>query len=210
MYSLRRWRWSSSSAPASSSRRQATPFDPACFTSFSWSGSTAYGGRENSRYSSLHLRQHAAVFGGGLCRLGHDPQKIQRSAPALAFRIQGLQIIDQGCAGAAVVGQFLFQSLALAAQVTGDRQARLDRREQLRLFLHHLGKSLFHQGIQYFVDLLAGNVGARRQLQRLEPADGPGAPGMSEIRKRLAQVVGAAARTAGSLLRLVLHSFSTP
>ena len=71
-------------------------------------------------------------------------------------------------AGAAVIGQLLFQNLPLAPQIAWNRQARLDRRKQLGLLLHHLRKPLLHEAVQDFVDLLPRHVRARRQFQRFE------------------------------------------
>ena len=116
----------------------------------------------------FHLHQHAPVFGGGLRRFGDNAQEIQRAASALAFGVQRLQVVDQRPAGTAVVGQFLFQVLPLAGEVSGNRQARLDRREELRLLLDHLGEALFHQAVQNFVDFLPRHVRPRRQFQRFE------------------------------------------
>ena len=65
------------------------------------------------------FRQHAAVFGGGLRRFGHDAQKVQGAAAALSFRVDRLQVVDEAGSGADIVGQFLFQYEALAAQVAG-------------------------------------------------------------------------------------------
>ena len=167
-YSTSRCRWAVSSDADSSSSRHATPLWPACFTSFSSSGSTAYGGRENSRYScftSISMRRYSAA---GLRRFGHNAQEVQRAASALAFGVERLQVVDQSAAGAAVVGEFLFQDLPFAGQVSGNRQAGLHRREELRLLLDHLGESLLHQAVQYFIDFLPRHVRPRRQFQRLE------------------------------------------
>ena len=78
------------------------------------------------------------------------------------------EIVDQRGAGAAVVGQLLLQRLPFAAEIAGNRQARLDGREQLGLLLDHLREALLHQAVQHLVDLLPRYVRARGQFQRLE------------------------------------------
>ena len=72
----------------------------------------------------------------------------RRSAAAtLAFGVEILQIVDQRAAGAAVIGKFLFENLALAPQVAGDGEARLNRGKQFGFLLHYLGKALFDKTI---------------------------------------------------------------
>ena len=111
------------------------------------------------------MRRYSAA---GLRRLGHNAQEVQRAASALAFGVERLQVVDQGSAGTSVVGEFLFQDLPFAGKVAGNRQARLHRREELRLLLDYLREAFFHQAVQNFVDLLARHVRPRRQFQRLE------------------------------------------
>ena len=183
-YSLRRWRCSSSSVAASSSRRHDTPPEAACLTSFSSKRIDGVGRARELHVLVLDLRQHAPVFGGGLRGLAHDAQEIQRATAALAFGVERLQIVDQTRSGAHIVGQCLLQHEALAAQVSGQRQARLHGGEELGLLLDHLRKPLFDEAVENLVDLLARDVRARRQFQRLEPR----MTEQHEIRTRLISV----------------------
>ena len=88
--------------------------------------------------------------------------------PPCPSEYSGVQVVDQGRPGAAVVRQLLLQGLPLAAEISGDGQAGLDGGEQLGLFLDYLGKPLLDQAVQNLIDLLTGYVGARCQFQRLE------------------------------------------
>ena len=169
MYSPRRWRCSSSSEPASSSRRQAAPERRACFTSFSSQGIHGVGRAGKLHVFPFHLGEHAPVFGGGLRGFGDDAQEIQRAAAALALGVQRFQVVDQGRSSAARSSASSCSSTSpLSGQISGNRQAGLHGGEELGLFLHHLRETPFHQAVQHLIDLLPGDVGARGQLQRLE------------------------------------------
>ena len=189
----------------SSSSRHVTPPSRACLTSCSSSGSTAYGGRENSTYSDCDFGEHPAVLGGGLRRLGDDAQKIERAPSALAFRIER-RSSHRSAALAARLWSVSSCSIAwrLRREKSGYRQARLYSREQLGLFLDYLGESLFHQAVQYLVNFLPRNVRPRRQFQRLEFGMTQATPGMTAIHRHSSPAAATGARIAEILPRRVL------
>src|SRR5271157_5971591 len=69
---------------------------------------------------AFHFGQHAAVLRGGLGGLGNDAQKIERAPSPASLGVERLEIFDEGAAGAAAIGQVLFQDLTLAPQVSGN------------------------------------------------------------------------------------------
>ena len=92
--------------------------------------------------------------------------------------------------------EFLLHGFAAAGQIARNRERGLDGREQLRLLLNDLSKSLLDQTIENFVDLLPRNVGTRGKFQRLETRMPDQARGRNEPRTRSAQSVAAGARSA--------------
>jgi hypothetical protein len=76
--------------------------------------------------------------------------------------------VDQPGAGAALVGEFLFEQRALARQEAGNSETGLDRGEELGLLLHHLGKTFFDQAVEHFVDFLPRHMRAGGKFEGLE------------------------------------------
>src|SRR6185312_7511797 len=56
---------------------------------------------------AAHFVQHAAVFGGGLGRLRHDTQKVERAASTFAFGVETVEIFYQIVGGAGFAGEIM-------------------------------------------------------------------------------------------------------
>src|ERR1039458_7466408 len=169
MYSVRRWRCSSSSAPPPLHQQTAgSPARSCLFHQLFVEGIDGVGRPRKFHVLAFDFCQHAAVLRGGLSGLGDDAQEIERATAPASLGIERFEVFDEGAASAVIIGQILFEYLTLAPQVAGNRQTGLHRGEELRLLLHHLRKTLFHQAVEDLVDFLSGHVGTSRQFQRFE------------------------------------------
>jgi hypothetical protein len=114
------------------------------------------------------LSQHAAIMKCRLRRIVHKMQEVESSAAALPLVIGAAEVFDQSGCQTGLLGQFVLKRPISASQVTGNCKTRIDGREQLCFLLDHLGKPFFNQAVQNLINLLPGDVGTGRQLERLE------------------------------------------
>lgn len=112
--------------------------------------------------------QEAAILGGGLVGVRNDAEVVEGAAFAIRGRIGASEILGEAVGVAGLFVKFLTEGGLAAGDVAGDGEGGFDSAEEFGAFLDDVGEAFFDEGIEDFVDFLAGHLGAGSEFEGLE------------------------------------------
>jgi hypothetical protein len=112
--------------------------------------------------------QEAAILGGGLVGVRNDAEVVEGAAFAVGGRVGTGEIFGEAGSVARLFVEFLTESGLATSDEAGDGEGGFNGAEELRAFLDDVGEAFFDEGIEDFVDFLAGHLRAGGEFEGLK------------------------------------------
>ena len=105
---------------------------------------------------------------GGLAWIGDDAEVIEGATAALRGSVGGGEFVGESESVERLLFDLLLEGGFAAGEITTEGESGFDGAEELGAFLDDAGKAFVDEGVEDFVDFLAGNLSAGSEFQRFE------------------------------------------